>query len=42
MEKEITFKGFNPIVVTFHLNEPIRQKEFSEIPIKKLMIDGFP
>lgn len=28
-EKEVTLKGIpNPITVSFHLNEPIRQKEF--------------
>lgn len=43
MDKEIRFNGINhPIVLSFKLREPIRAKEFIEVPIRRLIIDGFP
>jgi hypothetical protein len=41
MEKEISLKN---VIVTlnFQLREPIRQKEWEEVPVKKLVVDSFP
>jgi len=41
LEKPLQLKGFD-CTLTFTLREPIRQKEFDEIPIKKLVLDSFP
>lgn len=40
LEKDFKLKGFD-FVLSFHLHEPIRQKDFEEIPIKKLIIDSY-
>jgi len=40
-EKEVNLKGFS-FVLSFHLNEPIKQKEYEEIPVRKLIIDSYP
>jgi hypothetical protein len=41
MDKDVTLKGIS-FVLSFHLNEPIRAKEYQEIPVKKLVLDSFP
>ena len=41
LEKPLQLKGFD-CTLTFSLREPIRQKEFDEIPTKKLVLDSFP
>ncbi|CDW72042.1 UNKNOWN [Stylonychia lemnae] len=40
-EKEMKLKNFD-FLLSFHLTEPIRQKDFEEIPVKKLIIDSYP
>jgi hypothetical protein len=41
MEKVLQLKGFD-CTFTFSLREPIRSKQFDQVPIKKLVVDSFP
>lgn len=40
-EKDVKLKNCD-FVLSFHMHEPIRQKEWEEIPVKKLVLDSFP
>ena len=40
MEKALTMKGLE-FTLLFEMNTPIRQKEYEEAPVKKLVIDSF-
>lgn len=41
MEKDVQMASF-PMTFTFSMREPIREKEITQTPIKKLIIDSFP
>lgn len=41
MEKDVKLKTFD-MSFSFHIHEPIRQKEFEEYAVKKLVVDSFP